>query len=742
MVQTTGESSGDSLTTPTIAPSSSLKSGSTSLKSSTADESTAFSSQSPSSTPSKFETLTSPPLSAMPEIFPTRTKQSTPPASETPETELPEPFTTITQIPDEPSPTKTTTITTLTSLSDVAFITTFVQGIKIGLDDQITKYVTTYTDFQGKPTRTESVLAQASMETTVYRDAHGVPTSTGTYIMLRPPRQTTLTDYQGRATLTQDYYLGLTTQVIYDVDGHPTTTATSMVTKIATLTTLFDEHGVPTLTKTELVPLSLTTTTIVTPTPEVAPNVQSKQAVKVVPISNGKYFLGLMLPTFIAIVVSISVRMIDQSARLYYPFHALASTRGALACDSLCFQTTDMWNLSARFRSLLSGDILLTLTGLLVLGSIILVPLTSEAVRIILKGPNCATSGGDSSACVMVLGVNPVQAQAVVALLVFLVIIVLITAIVLRRWETGLSWNPWSLFHMGHLAANNEIRTLLLRRVREKGGNVSNKDMNKTLAKKVFVLTNWEENGYSKYSILIRNETCLKTNGRPTRRKAHRRKTKGSSMPFFVLTWTGRLLFLALLCGMIIGLLIYTITGDGQDYIRYMNGRWRVVRVVFTTIGVFISLIWWSFFQSVAFLLPHKLLHRIRLYNGEAAYITPPTNPFTGVWSSLTPGRRDVYLGLVSATSILSEILPMLLSTSLDKCTESFWAHTVCLWMSVGVLSVMVFTITGFSFVDWPPSLPMDPSTIAGGMYYTLTNFISMSPSSGLLFGKESPGMV
>ncbi|KAI1802337.1 hypothetical protein F4811DRAFT_563317 [Daldinia bambusicola] len=621
-------------------------------------------------------------------------------------------------------------------------MTTFLQGIKVGLNDQTAEYVTTYKDFQGKPTRTETILAQASTEIAVDRDAHGIPTRTWTNVILSPPRQTTLTDYQGRATLTQDYYLHLSTQVLYDADGHPTATRTSTVTEIATLTTLFDEHGIPTLTKTDLVPLSLTTTALVTPTSEAAPNVQSKQALKVVRISNGKYFLGLMLPTFIAIVVSIPVRMIDQGARLYYPFHALASSRGALACDSLCFQTTGMWNLSARFRSLLSGDILLTLTGLLVLGSIILVPLTSEAVRIILKGPSCATSGGGSSACIMVLGVNPVPAQAVVALLVFMVVIVGITAIVLRRWETGLSCNPWSLFHMGHLAANNEIRTLLLRRVREKGGNVSNKDMDKTLAKKVFILTDWEENGYSKYSILIRNETCLKRNGKPARRKAHRRKAKGSSMPFFVLTWTGRLLFLALLCGMIIGLLIYTIIGDGQDYIRYMDGRWRVVRVAFTTIGVFISLIWWSFFQSVAFLRPHKLLHRIRLYNGEAAYITPPTNPFTGIWSSLTPGRRDVYLGLVSATSILSEILPMLLSTALDKCTETFWAHTVCLWMSVGVLSVMVFTVTGFSFVAWSPNLPIDPSTIAGGMYYTLTNFVSMSPSSGLLFGKASPGMV
>lgn len=121
--------------------------------------------------------------------------------------------------------------------------------------------------------------------------------------------------------------------------------------------------------------------------------------------------------------------------------------------------------------------------------------------------------------------------------------------------------------------------------------------------------------------------------------------------------------------------------------------------------------------------------------------MTPPTNPFSGIWSSLTPGRRDIYLGFVSATAILSEILPLLLSTTLDKCTESFWAHTVCLWMAVSILGIMIFTVAGSFLVYWP-HMPIDPSTVAGGMYYALVNFVSMSPSSGLLFSRASPSLV
>ncbi|KAI0851920.1 hypothetical protein F5Y00DRAFT_274197 [Daldinia vernicosa] len=730
------------------ASSRSLTSEKTSIKTGTTASNTRYTFDYLSSTNSEPQAMTLSPSSTTAAIIPTRILQPSSSVSKTTETELPEPFLTITNIPDRPSPSKpiiTTTITTSTTQDGVAFITTFVKGIKAELDDSVTKYVSTYTDSDGRPTRTETIWAQASTETIVYKDSHGNPTRTGTQIVLRYPRKTTLTDYQGRATLTRDYYVGLSSEVLYDDDGHPTATKTSMVTEVAMPTTLFNGNGVATLTTTDLVPLSLTTTVIATPTSEVSPNAKDQKALSIVPISNGKYFLGLMLPTFIAIAVSISIRMVDQNARLYHPFHALTATRGALARDTLCFQTSSIWNIKGRFRSLLNGESLLALTGLLVLGSVIMVPLTSESVRIILGGPNCAGPGGDSSVCTMALGVNLVPAQVAVALLAFMTILVGITAIVLRKWNTGLSWNPWSLFHMGHLAANNEIRTLLLRRLREKDGRMTYEYVTKALKGVSFILDSYRDNGELKYGLLIPNEVQpLRGGGKSVAfagGKASQRRRKGDYMPFFILTWTGKLLFLALLCGMVIGLMIYTIMGDGQDYTQFMTGRWRVVRFIFTTIGVLISIIWGSFFYAVAFLSPHKLLHRIRLYNGEAVYMTPPTNPFTGIWSSLAPGRRDVYLGLVCATSILSEILPLLLSTALDKCTEGFWAHTVCLWMAVGVLTTMI-SVVGFSFfVTWP-HMPIDPSTVAGEMYYALTNFASMSPSAGLLFGKANPGLV
>ncbi|KAI1388539.1 uncharacterized protein F4822DRAFT_249536 [Hypoxylon trugodes] len=656
-----------------------------------------------------------------------------------PPSSISEPAVTITTAPNgwPRPPAITTTIVTSVTESDGGHLETTLRvityPIKADNNDEMEEWVSRHTD-SANSVWTETLLEQKLTET-IYTVINGTST-TQTIHKLTPPSKTTLTDFQGRATATEDYYLVQTTEVIRDMYGRPTATLTSMIPETPMVTTLFNSDGIATKTQTKLVPMSVTTTVITVPTPKASPEAENKQ-LDIEPISNGKYFLGLMLPMFIASMISIPIRMIDQSARLFQPFHALSSSRGVRACDSICFQTANVWSLTARFRSLLNGQVLLTLTGLLALGSVIMIPISSEAVRIILEGPDCAATNADRLTCKMVLGVNSIPAQFCVGLLAFMVVLTIVIIIVLRKYFTGVNCNPWNFFKLGHLAANSEIRTLLLRKLQGKNGQITNKEANKAFAGIPFVIDYWKDNGGLKYGLLIPNQVkLLKKEGKSVtfaNKKARPRRTR-DSMPFFALTWIGRVLFLALICTTIILLLVFEIAGEGQGYKQFLMGRWRVVRLILVCIGVLITLIWWSFLYAVAFMSPHILLHRIRLYNGEAVRMTPPTDPISGIRSSLTPGRRDIYLGLVSAICILSEILPMLLAVALDKCTESFWAHTVCLWLAVSVLSISMFTVAGSFFVTWP-NMPIDPSTVAGGMYYALTKFVSMSPSSGLLLG-------
>lgn len=231
-----------------------------------------------------------------------------------------------------------------------------------------------------------------------------------------------------------------------------------------------------------------------------------------------------------------------------------------------------------------------------------MIPLASEAVRIILEGPDCAASKTETLTCKMALGVYTVPAQIAVALLVFMTILAGVIALVLRNWRTGLDSNPWSMFHMAELAAHTEIRNYLRRHFHKKERRVSNREVNKAFAGMHFCLEFWKENSVLKYSILIANGArSSKKVGRSVTFKKERnlwRRENGNALPFFVLTWTGRLLFLALLCAAEIGLLVYNITGEGQDYTEFIMGKWRVVRFFFTFVGVLISLTWGSFFYG------------------------------------------------------------------------------------------------------------------------------------------------
>lgn len=126
-----------------------------------------------------------------------------------------------------------------------------------------------------------------------------------------------------------------------------------------------------------------------------------------------------------------------------------------------------------------------------------------------------------------------------------------------------------------------------------------------------------------------------------------------------------------------------------------------------------------NFSAGVAFVSPYKLIKvkKERSRGAAAIYMNPPTNAFSGLYNALGRNRRDLYLGAVSGTAILSEFLPALLNNVPYRVIQTYLAHVVCTWIAVGVLSIMVLVVLASFFVDWP-DLPIDPSTILGATFY------------------------
>ncbi|KAI1269387.1 hypothetical protein F5Y18DRAFT_414413 [Xylariaceae sp. FL1019] len=608
-------------------------------------------------------------------------------------------------------------------------LVTHIKGV-----EPLTTLVETVTDSEGQVS-TRTVTVHDTLITSTEYDSDGHPTKTATAFVYAHALTTTLKDSLGYPTATVDFYIVNSLVTLFDSNHVATATTTTQVPETLKSTTLTNSNGIPTKTTAQLQPI--TYTTVVYSTPSTSSSSIVQQNLRLKPLSDGQYFAGLILPTLIAVVISVSIRIIDQNVRLYQGLHALASSNGANAADSLWLKTTGPASLLSNLRMLSNRHYLLGLTSLLVILSALAVPFSTEVFRLVLQGPQCSSDASDSAMCTVTLGLYSVPAQVLAALLTVLLLGMVVVLFTLRRWNTGVPCNPWKISYMASLAGTD------MRKMLHKMRGRSNIEVQKYFQGKRFKLQHWEDNQDVKYGILIHSWEESNTSEKPLR-KTNRTVTfvdepspkhwrsyyhwfQNDHAPFFILSWTGRILFLSLLSAVLIAVLTYDIVARGTEYQRGITGKAVGVRFLFSGAGVLVSFAWGSFFSAVSFLSPYQLLYRKRLYSGKALELSAATNPFSGVWLALLAHRRDVYLGLVSATAILSEFLPVILGNIPCNGVQVQSAETACVWIAVALLSFMILTVAGSFFIVWK-KMNIDPSTIAGAMFYAYTN--SVEPAS------------
>lgn len=464
--------------------------------------------------------------------------------------------------------------------------------------DFMTLIYTTLTDAAGRPTATQSNLVNMAPFLTTYTDAEGRPTSTGTAWHQNQWRVRTTTD--GRGGLTTETYASMTTtSTMSDEWGRATGTTTMVVTETLAITTLYDPNGVPTRTKTMWEPVTMMTTTIVTPTQtsNSSRNSLSTANLSVLDISSRDYFVGLVLPPLLAVAISIPVRVLDQTAKLYQPFHALTSKYGAETVDSLCLQSGSLLGFVTGVRSLMRHHVLLSVTGLLLLINAVLIPLSAEAFRLSVRGPDCSPSR-----CEITVQAFPALVSIAIALLSSMMLLVVITAVTLRKWKSGVWKNPWSMEVMGQLATNKEFHGLIRGfKPKNNSGIITNKDAIKTLGQRRFGLGGWYDIYGWNYGIVIKNDAGSLP-------KNHKRKVcfsnrnglgiRSKAMPFYVLSIWGRLLALLLLVALLVTSLVYISTGADSKFEHFMDGDSFGVRFLFCGVGVVVSLYWATLFNG------------------------------------------------------------------------------------------------------------------------------------------------
>ncbi|KAI1471943.1 uncharacterized protein F4812DRAFT_456046 [Daldinia caldariorum] len=499
-----------------------------------------------------------------------------------------------------------------------------------------------------------------------------------------------------------------TVTVITNSEGL-TTTSTSIPEPISTphTTTLTDSQGRPTATQ----------ETSVLVTPSIVTHTDSSGK----PTATKTFFL----PTLLALALAIPIRILDANAKLLQPWHALTHDRGAPGRKSLCLNTSGL-------RSLAGGQVLAFLTAAL------LIPVSAEAVKFDLRGVGCVAGSGDASNCAYVLGVFDHAAQATAALLGFMALALAAPLAVLARWRSGVGANPWSIGGAAALALSPDVRRLFTGLpAGVDAGKMPTEVLESVLEDRWFKLGYfYGPHGTVEYGVMLREDGHGKKYGLadgeedngdgeepkdypavPTKPKHH--------LPFLMLGYIGRGLFLFILCGLLGLVIYYNTTGGDTAFERFMDGELFGVRFLFTTFGVVISFFWASFFSSrssplsfppsIAILSPYQLLANSPQHARRSILLAPPTNAFSGLLSSVR--QRHGFLAVVASTSILSEFLTIFLGNIPYRVTQTFLLHQVCTWAAVGILCIMVLVVGASFFITWP-HMPVDPSTIAGAMYY------------------------
>lgn len=119
---------------------------------------------------------------------------------------------------------------------------------------------------------------------------------------------------------------------------------------------------------------------------------------------------------------------------------------------------------------------------------------------------------------------------------------------------------------------------------------------------------------------------------------------------------------------------------------------------------------------GIALITPYQRLSHRALPADRSILLSSPTNALSGMISAYC--QRSPLLGLVSFTTSLAKIvLPVTLDQVPFAYNATWMTQQICAWLSIAILALVFVVVAGLFLVEWPP-LPVDPSTIAGAMFY------------------------
>ncbi|KAK3326420.1 hypothetical protein B0H66DRAFT_589030 [Apodospora peruviana] len=172
-----------------------------------------------------------------------------------------------------------------------------------------------------------------------------------------------------------------------------------------------------------------------------------------------EYFGGAFLPALIAMLLRIPIALIDTNAKSLQPFHALTQDGGATVSQSLTLTCTGVLNSFVQpYRLLFHGQPVTYLTSLLTWCSLLLVPLSSEAIGLRVYGRCIRFS---IQGCAVDFGVSPSPTRALVVSLAVMTTLLGLLLYYLGDWKTGVYAYPSSVAGIATLTRDQHLKAAM-----------------------------------------------------------------------------------------------------------------------------------------------------------------------------------------------------------------------------------------------------------------------------------------
>ncbi|KAK3395046.1 hypothetical protein B0H63DRAFT_385723, partial [Podospora didyma] len=438
-----------------------------------------------------------------------------------------------------------------------------------------------------------------------------------------------------------------------------------------------------------------------------------------------------LVPVLLATLLSIPIELYTSSLKPMLPFRALDYAGGSLAEDSLCLPRSSILAPMIGIRFLWQfRDPLPILSVLLSLLATILVSLLSETIRLELPVPSQCPSG---RVCPIGLRKSEMPIRAAEGLLAAMAVIILSLCLMLARWESGIATKPWSIANIASLLSTADLRSSMLSiPPRVDGTNLRDSEI--TRARRGGPQHSGATGppptiyGIGVMATLLQDNNAIPTltvRDPPKRTPAKpRRRWSMSPRKQEVLL---RSLFLFLIICLLVLILYYenTVVENPQDspFEAFMHSQSFGVRILFTAMGTIVTAFWDYYFTRNFFpsryhsgavtSLPRPQVAR------DSILLSPPSSVFIGLWRALR--TRDIMLANIALATLLAKFTPILFSSIPFRNKDTWKMHEACAWLSIAILSYMVvvlLVVSVFWGVKRRPFMPVEPTSIAGCMYY------------------------